>query len=1158
LIFQLSCLQTAEKEPRSGIKQIPISNKIAERTYLAPTIISLDTMPTAFFTASSVRLDLRKSKQTDNSGQKTTFRNELAYEHFTTFSTEQGLALSTVLCSFADKQGILWFGTQGGGVSKYDGKTFTNYSTSEGLSHNTVLCIVEDKSGNLWFGTDGGGVSRFDGISFTTFSTENGLASAIIRDIEEAKDGKLWFATFGKGITILDPSKNSNDSGRFRYLNTTNGLIGDDIWAMSWDSKERLWIATDENGIGMYDGKTCIRLPNNEKTEIHTRAIFISKKNTLWIGTDQGEIAALDLSNIRTDFHALNYFKNPDGMSDNSVKCFTEDKEGNIWIGVSEAGLIKAIEHLDQWSFTNYSTLNGLPNNSVTCLSKDLSENLWIGTDGGGISKYSGSAFSHYTTTQGLSNNSLWGIDRTMDGTYWFGTDGNGLCFYNPDHTQQGFGCIDQKGGLRASVILSLKKNHNEHIWLGTLENGVIEFDGKRFNYYNTKQGLVHNMIVSIFEDQQGNMWFGSGGGGVSKFTPSQNGQASTFINYTNEQGLADDVVLCITETKKGEMWFGTQKGGISKLRTDDVKAGESSFINYSTEQGLSNNTVYSLLNDHKGDLFIGTENGLSILRSSSNKGSPIFTNYTTLQGLPDNFITNILQLPEGKIIVGTNDGIAFFNEDLSLNSNGLLSGLEVFNNSTGYPIKDVNGQGSMFLDSKGIIWAGTGYDKVGLIRLDPAAVTRNTKVPHLVIENIRLNEEKISWYSLAKKQKDHWVEDSILQARQEIMCYGYSLNKEKQEDLQKRYKDISFDSISPFYPIPQHLVLPYEHNQITIEFNCIEVSRHAMVNYQYMLSGYDKTWSPVLKKTEATFGNMNEGTYTFMVKAQSPDGVWSDPISYTFDVLPPWYRTIWAYLLYIVLISLSLRLYLRWRTNELKKRQQQLIQTVKERTAEVVSEKKEAEKQREKAEKEYQRSEELLLNILPAEIAEELKVKGEVSAKQFQAVTVLFSDFVNFTGISQTLSPQKLVSEVHHYFTAFDAIMEKYGLEKIKTIGDAYLAVSGLPHNQPDHAKKAIQAAQEIIEFIAERRKNGGLFDIRIGLSSGQVVAGIVGVKKFAYDIWGDTVNTAARMEQNSELGKINISGETYELIKHEFHCVYRGKIAAKNKGEIDMYFVE
>lgn len=219
--------------------------------------------------------------------------------------------------------------------------------------------------------------------------------------------------------------------------------------------------------------------------------------------------------------------------------------------------------------------------------------------------------------------------------------------------------------------------------------------------------------------------------------------------------------------------------------------------------------------------------------------------------------------------------------------------------------------------------------------------------------------------------------------------------------------------------------------------------------------------------------------------------------------------------------------------------------------------------RQRNRISKEKARSEELLLNILPEEVAEELKANGSAEAVQIDQVTVLFTDFKGFTSMSEVVTPQQLVRDLNECFSAFDRITEKYGIEKIKTIGDAYMAAGGLPTPNNTHTSDVIQAAFEMRDFIElgkARKIEAGLpfFEIRIGIHTGPVVAGIVGVKKFQYDIWGDTVNTASRMESSGETGKINISGSTYQLVKDIFKCEHRGKIPAKNKGEIDMYFVE
>ncbi|WP_051568317.1 adenylate/guanylate cyclase domain-containing protein [Crocinitomix catalasitica] len=211
---------------------------------------------------------------------------------------------------------------------------------------------------------------------------------------------------------------------------------------------------------------------------------------------------------------------------------------------------------------------------------------------------------------------------------------------------------------------------------------------------------------------------------------------------------------------------------------------------------------------------------------------------------------------------------------------------------------------------------------------------------------------------------------------------------------------------------------------------------------------------------------------------------------------------------------------------------------------------------------KEQEKSEGLLLNILPKSVAEELKKYGKTTSKLHEDVTVMFTDFVGFTQFSEATTPENLVAQIDTYFSEFDNIMSKHKIEKIKTIGDAYLAVCGIPEAQDEHMKNMILAAKDIVKFVNQHVKelkaaNKPYLEIRIGLHSGPLIAGVVGSKKFAYDVWGDTVNIAARMEQAGEKGEINVSETIYENSKHQFNFEYRGELAAKNKGEMKMYFV-
>lgn len=230
-----------------------------------------------------------------------------------------------------------------------------------------------------------------------------------------------------------------------------------------------------------------------------------------------------------------------------------------------------------------------------------------------------------------------------------------------------------------------------------------------------------------------------------------------------------------------------------------------------------------------------------------------------------------------------------------------------------------------------------------------------------------------------------------------------------------------------------------------------------------------------------------------------------------------------------------------------LKKYNEELEQMVEERTSQLASEK--------------EKSEQLLLSIFPAETAEELKNKGYSSPRFYENVSVLFTDFKAFSKIAMTLPPEKLVKELDECFSAFDEIIEKHNLERIKTIGDSYMCAGGIPTPNNTNAIDSVDVAKEMYAWLDNWNKSSGndhAWEMRIGIHTGSLVAGVIGKKKFAYDLWGDAVNVASRLVSNGEEGKINISADTYNLVKDKYPCIYRGEIAAKNRGNIAMYFVE
>jgi class 3 adenylate cyclase len=261
-------------------------------------------------------------------------------------------------------------------------------------------------------------------------------------------------------------------------------------------------------------------------------------------------------------------------------------------------------------------------------------------------------------------------------------------------------------------------------------------------------------------------------------------------------------------------------------------------------------------------------------------------------------------------------------------------------------------------------------------------------------------------------------------------------------------------------------------------------------------------------------------------------------------------------YLFIIIILLISVMGYFVYRAYQIKKRANKEL---KEKNDKITEQNRKISKQKEEIELEKEKSDKLLLNILPIRVANDLKISGKTTPQVFKNVTVYFSDIVGFTNMSTQLSPQELIDELNEIFTAFDNIFEKHSCERIKTIGDAYLAVCGMPAEDVRHAENVVDSAIKIMQYLKKRNEKSRVkWKIRIGIHSGSVVGGVVGIKKYIYDVFGDTINTASRMESNSESMMINISENTKEIIKDKYDLIKRKGIEVKGKGKMKMYFVK
>lgn len=319
-------------------------------------------------------------------------------------------------------------------------------------------------------------------------------------------------------------------------------------------------------------------------------------------------------------------------------------------------------------------------------------------------------------------------------------------------------------------------------------------------------------------------------------------------------------------------------------------------------------------------------------------------------------------------------------------------------------------------------------------------------------------------------------------------------------------------------------------------------------LEYSFFLEGPDTGWTGWTEFNYKEYTSLEGGRYELLYRIRSGGNDRIKNGSFFFRVGSPWYKSVTALIIYPVAVVIILLLF-RIRTHRLfRERQNRLEQLISERTEELLREK--------------EKSDKLLANMLPKGTAEEIISKGKAAKTKYNFVTVLFSDIQGFTRIAEEMNPEILIDELDRFFFHFDSVVEKYRIEKIKTIGDAYMCAGGIPERNRTNPVEVVLAALEMQQYMKVMRDNpensaARFWDIRIGIHTGTVIAGVVGQKKITYDIWGDTVNTASRMESSGEAGKVNISGTTYEFVKEYFTFDYRGKMPVKYKGDLEMYFV-
>ncbi len=793
--------------------------------------------------------------------------------NFTKYSTQQGLSSNTVNDILKDHFGFLWLATEDG-LNRFDGTNFKVYKhepeNSNSLRVNFITSLYESKDGIIWIGTNGGGLSYYDRNkdSISNFISKTPVQVGLaITSINGDKDGNIIVTSYG-GIYIINPQDKElvmnsrykkllkevdgkvslyfyedskqeiwvgTDVGLYMYqptldlLKNFQHLQGNDtslahntIYKIIEDKQGNMWFAT-ENGLSMLMPKSShFRnfLHTSSNLKISSNLVYmlaVDSSNKLWVGTEEGlDILDIAANNITT--YAPNV-RNPHSLSSRSVRSILIDKQGICWVGTVRGGLNKYNDNINHFNLKEYSAFDPLGLRSPIVTSFAAYQNdVFVGTDGGGLQLYHRNTdlLDYIPLPISVRNNNhdltILALEMTKNNLLWVGTYLNGLYQYNPvtksvNHIVDG----SSNASLNNNSVFCLKEMKNGDLWIGTNGGGinVIRHSGNQIEKYvfnpskpNDATGPANNFIRSFEEDSMGNIWAGTFGSGISVFDPL----SKKFSFYTKENsGLPSNYVLSIKEDSRGNIWVGTNGNGLGLL-----KKGSEIFEALTEKDGLTNGTILKIIEDEKGKIWVSTNNGLSCYDPSTRK----FKNLSNHNGLQAGafVLQSGLKLPDGELIFGGQNGFNHFN---------------------------------------------------------PNNLKTNQNVPEIVLTELKVDDQTVA------PADNGPIDKPILLA----------------DEVKLKYKQ-----------------------GFSIAFEALDFTAPEANQYEYKLEGFDKNWVKAGKDHSAHYANIPPGNYVFVVKASNNDGVWNQKgRSFKVIVAPPFWRTIYAYFIYLLVFA-SVLFYIRHR----------------------------------------------------------------------------------------------------------------------------------------------------------------------------------------------------------------------------------------------------
>ena len=665
----------------------------------------------------------------------------IAQNNFISYTIKDGLPQSQVSDICEDQFGYLWFATQGGGLSKFDGKSFTNFAQRDGLISNTVYKVIEDREGNIWAATDKG-LSKFDGRSFETIDIypEDHVNSA--HGLFEDSDGNIWFNSPKGGVSVI------NDSA-ILHFNEANGFSNGHVSDYKTDAEGNIWISTSQDGLYYFKDGTFRKVDAPVFNGNTIYSLFFDKNNKLYIGSQKGII-------IKEGDEFTFLSKHEKLLM--PVYSIAQDEGGALWLAV-QSGVLRFSEN----KVREFKQEHGFTNMVISEIHRDREGTLWFATPGEGVYKYQGETFTYIGHQYSIAKELVFSIARDKKNNYWFGTLGGGISKYNGSTFEK----ITVKDGLSSNNILCSVVDDEGAIWFGTSGGGINKIKGNSIKVFMAEDGLASNFIYTVFKDYQGNLWFGSRKGlirhngnefeTISKeiscagallqrsdsviLIGSYQGvvqyDGKTFSKFLNDKIFAQEEILALAEDKNQAIWIGSKGTGICKY---NFKNNRISYISQS--DGLASNLIYSLLFDDEGNLFVGTEKGI---------------------------------------------------DKISFDSNGKISSIRNFNQNEGFLGVETN-QNAVFKDSDGSIIFGS---VMGAYRYNPEMDIMNSKEPITHLTNVKLFFDEVDWgkYTDSTSQWFNIPQNLVLPHDQNHLIFEFAGSSLKNPDkVRYRYKIKNLD----------------------------------------------------------------------------------------------------------------------------------------------------------------------------------------------------------------------------------------------------------------------------------------------------------------------------------------------------------------------------